>query len=32
MDLQAAHQATDYVLEAQELVSLIKERGEQKSG
>jgi hypothetical protein len=28
MDLQEAHQATEYVLEAQELVTVAKERGE----
>ena len=32
MDLSAAHQATEYILEAQEVVHLIKERGEQQSG
>jgi hypothetical protein len=32
MDLPAAHQATEHILEAQELVHLIKERGEQQVG
>jgi hypothetical protein len=29
MDLLAAHQASEYVLEAQDIVSLVKGRGEQ---
>jgi hypothetical protein len=32
MALQEAHQVTEYVLEAQELVDLVKQRGEQQPG
>jgi len=32
MDLHEAHQAAEYIVEAQEVVQRIKERGEQQPG